>query len=80
MTEVEKVPLCATLKAGQRSPLLRSLFARDNRSPRPPRPSEQEETVTQRYRHRAWSLLIVVGFILAAAAIWSLPEYEARAR
>jgi hypothetical protein len=36
--------------------------------------------VTQRYRHRAWSLLIVVGSILAAAAIWSLPEYEARAR
>jgi hypothetical protein len=46
----------------------------------PPPPSEQEEIVTQRYRHRAWSLLIVVGSILAAAAIWSLPEYEARAR
>lgn len=36
--------------------------------------------MTQRYRHRAWSLLIVVGSILAAAAIWSLPEHEARAR
>jgi hypothetical protein len=36
--------------------------------------------VTQRYRHRACSLLIVVGSILAVAAIWSLPEYEARAR
>ena len=36
--------------------------------------------MTQRYRHRAWSLLVVVGSILAAAAVWSLPEYEGRAR
>ena len=36
--------------------------------------------MTQRHRRRAWSVLIVVGSILAAAAIWALPEYEARAR
>jgi hypothetical protein len=36
--------------------------------------------VTQRYRRRAWSVLIVVGSILAAAAIWTLPEYQAPTR
>jgi hypothetical protein len=36
--------------------------------------------MTQRYHRRAWSVLIVLGSILAAAAIWGLPEYDGRAR
>lgn len=43
-----------------------------------PRPSEQEETVTQHYRRRAWSVLIVIGSVLTAAAIWKLPAAETR--
>jgi hypothetical protein len=78
--EVEKVSLCATLKLGKRGPLSPHPICWREQFPSAPRPSEQEEIVTQRYSRRAWSVLIVVGSILAAAAIWALPEYEARAR
>ena len=36
--------------------------------------------MTQYYRHRAWSVLIVIGSVLTAAAIWKMPANETRAR
>jgi hypothetical protein len=36
--------------------------------------------MTQRYRRRAWSILIVIGSILTAAAIWKSPANEIRSR
>jgi hypothetical protein len=35
--------------------------------------------VSQRNRRRAWSVLILLGSILTAAARWNLAEYEGRA-
>jgi hypothetical protein len=36
--------------------------------------------VTQHYRHRAWSILIVIGNVLTATAIWKLPANQTRGR
>lgn len=31
------------------------------------------------YSRRAWSVFVVIGSILTAAAIWNMPAYESRA-
>lgn len=59
---------------------LHSSYLAVKQFPSAPRPSEQEETVTQRYRRRAWSVLIVIGSVLTAAAIWKSPPNETRGR
>lgn len=36
--------------------------------------------MSQQYSRRAWSVLIVIGSVLTAAAIWKLPANETRGR
>jgi hypothetical protein len=36
--------------------------------------------MNDQFQRRAWALLIIVGSLVAAAAVWTLPEDDDRAR